>query len=168
MFGFKMRPAPAAAATGLASAVVPQPVENVFDFVARDFFSNYQRWCTQVVELEPKGPIPVRPGVKARQVTLERGMRSESTFAVAEVEAPRRLVLEGISEPFRSTYEFERRSDGETEVTFRFEMRDLDLSMLPFAKLIGTALQDGAEQTVSNLKSLLSESAPRAQRARAS
>ncbi|MGJ0509766.1 MAG: SRPBCC family protein [Methylocystis sp.] len=167
MFGLRMNAAPSAAAAGMASAVVPQPVDAVFDFVARDFFANYQRWSTQVVELEPKGPTPVRPGVKAKQVTLERGMRSETTFAVAEVEPPRRLVLEGVSERFRSTYEFERRSDSETEVTFRMEMRELDLSMRPFAKLIGTALQEGAEQTVENIRSLLAEGAPCTERARA-
>lgn len=162
MFGLRMPAAPAVA----ASAVAPQAVETVFDFVARDFFTNYPRWCTQVVELEPAGSAPVRPGVMARQVTLDHGMRSETTFAVTEVEAPRRLVLEGVSEPFRSTYEFERRSETETEVTFRFEMLELDLSMRPFAKLIGNALQEGAEQTVENIQALLAEKgAPRAQRA---
>jgi hypothetical protein len=168
MFGLRMRPAPAAVAAGRASVVVPQPVETVFDFVARDFFANYQRWCTQVVELEPRGPVPVRPGVKARQVTLERGMRSETTFAVTEVEPRHRLVLEGDSAHFRSTYQFEKRSETETQVNFCFEMCDLDLSMRPFAKLIATALQEGAEQTVENIRTLLAEDAPRAERARAS
>lgn len=168
MFGLRMRAPPVAVATGKASAVVPQPVDAVFDFVARDFFANYQRWCTQVVELEPAAPTPVRPGVKARQVTLERGMRSETTFAVAEMEPPRRFVLEGVSAHFRSTYLFEKRSESETEVDFCFEVRDLDLSLRPFAKLIAMALQDGAEQTVENIRSLLAEGARRAETARAS
>jgi hypothetical protein len=167
MFGLRMSAAAAPAARGTASVVVPQPVDAVFDFVARDFFANYQRWCTQVVELEPKGPTPVRPGVTARQVTLERGMRSETTFTVADVERPRRLVLEGVSERFRSTYQFEKRSCGETEIKFCFEMRELDLSMRPFAKLIGMALQEGAEQAVENIKTLLAEDAPYVEPARA-
>jgi hypothetical protein len=168
MFGLRMREAPAALAAGRASAVVPQPVDVVFDFVARDFFANYQRWCTQVVELEPKGPTPARPGVRARQVTLVRGMRSETTFAVAEVARPHRFVLEGVSEQFRSTYQFEMRSETETEINFSFEMRELDLPMRPFAKLFDMALQEGAEQTVENIRSLLAEGAPYAETARAS
>jgi len=47
-------------------------------------------------------------------------------------------------------------------------MRELDLSMRPFAKLIRMALQEGAEQTVENLKSLLEDGAGYARPARAS
>ncbi|PPD42702.1 MAG: polyketide cyclase [Methylocystis sp.] len=157
-----------AAVKGSASAVVSQTLGAVYDFVARDFFANYQRWAPQVVELEPKGPTPVRPGVTARQVTLDRGIRSESTFEVAAVEPPRRLVLEGLSESFRSTYEFHDAPSEGTEITFEFEMRELDLSMRPFAKLIRMALQEGAEQTIENLKSLLEDGPPYAEQARAS
>lgn len=153
---------------GSASVAVTQTVDTVYEFVVRDFFSNYQKWAPQVVELEPKGPTPVRPGVRARQVTLDRGMRSESTFEVSEVEPPRRLVIKGVSESFRSTYQFESRSEEETEVTFEFEMRELDLSMRPFAKLIRMTLQDGAEQTIANLKILLEKSPACAKRARVS
>jgi hypothetical protein len=166
MLGLKLAAA-SAAVKGAASAVVPQDADAVHDFIARDFFSNYQRWSPQVVELEPRGPVPVRPGVTARQVTLDRGMRSESTFEVVQVDESR-LVLEGRSEPFRSTYQFERIAGGETALSFEFEMRELDLSMRPFAKLIRMALQEGAEQTVENLKSLLEDGAGYARPARAS
>jgi hypothetical protein len=121
-----------------------------------------------VVELEPKGGTPVRPGVRGRQVTLDRGMRSEATFEVSAVEPPRRLVIDGLSEPFRSTYRFQRTAAHETEITFEFEMRELDLSMRPFAKLIRMALQEGAEQTIENLKTLLEDSPACASPARAS
>jgi hypothetical protein len=101
-------------------------------------------------------------------VTLDRGIRSETTFEIREVEPPGRFVLEGLSEPFRSTYHFESAPDGATGITFDFEMRELELSMRPFAKLIRAALQDGAEQTVENLKSLLEGGALSPEQARAS
>lgn len=159
MFGIKLQSSPGAAVKGSATAIVSQTVDAVFEFVARDFFANYQRWAPQVVELEPSGKTPVEPGLKARQVTLDHGIRSESTFEVAQIEPPRQLVLEGLSESFRSSYRFESASPERTSLTFDFEMRELDLSMRPFAKLIRIALQEGAEQTIENLKSLLEDGA---------
>jgi hypothetical protein len=168
MLGFNFPTAQSAAVKGAATAVIPQKIDAVYDFVARNFFSNYQRWAPQVVELEPSGPTPIREGIKARQVTLDRGIRCESTFEVSKVEPPRRLVLEGVSDSFRSSYQFEPAVPEGTSLTFEFEMRELDLSMRPFVKLIRTALQEGAEQTIENLKALLESEPPCAERARAS
>jgi len=157
MLGFSSHLAQGAAVKGSASAIVSQTVETVFDFVARDFFANYQRWAPQVIELEPTAPTRARPGVRARQVTLDRGIRSESTFEVLQIDSPTQIVLEGLSEPFRSSYRFEPAAQDATSLSFEFEMRELELSMRPFAKLIRMALQEGAEQTIENLKSLLDE-----------
>lgn len=138
---------------GMAKVHIARPLEAAFDYVVRDFFSNYRKWCPQVVEVEPDdGPAEV--GVKARQVTLDRGIRSESTFEISLLEPGRKLEIEGLSEPFHSSYEFER-AEGGTALTFKFELREVELSMRPFVKLIRSALQDGAEQTVENLKDLL-------------
>lgn len=142
---------------GTANVRIARPIEAAFDYVVRDFFSNYRKWCPQVVELEP-GDGPAEIGVRARQVTLDRGIRSESTFEISALEPGRKLEIEGLSEPFHSSYEFER-AEGGTALTFKFELREVELSMRPFVKLIRSALQDGAEQTVENLKNLL-EGAP--------
>lgn len=139
---------------GVARTVISLPRDLAFNFVARDFFTNYQRWCPQVVELEPSDSAPVRVGMTARQVTMERGIRSESTFAIVALERPRLLALEGVSEPFSSSYEFECEPDG-TMLTFTFELREIEFSMRPFVKLIRAALQDGAEQIVENIQTLL-------------
>lgn len=139
---------------GVARTVISRPRDYVFNFVARDFFSNYQRWCPQVAELEPSGDTPARAGMTARQVTMERGIRSESTFEIAVVDPPRLFALEGISEPFSSSYELACESDG-TVLTFTFELREIELSMRPFVKLIRAALQDGAEQIVENIRALI-------------
>ncbi|WP_036282514.1 SRPBCC family protein [Methylocystis sp. ATCC 49242] len=155
MLGLSLKVGKPAAVRGAATAVISRSIDSAYGFVVRDFFLNYQRWCPQVIELDPSGKAPVYPGVKARQVTLERGIRSESTFEIVDVEEPRRLTLEGRSEPFRSSYQFDATPTEDTRVTFEFEMCDLELSMRPFAKLIRATLQDGAEQTVENLKRIL-------------
>ena len=160
MLGLNLAPRVSAAVSGSATAVVARAVDVVYDFVARDFFANYQRWCPQVVELEPNECTPMSPGLMARQVTLDRGIRSESTFEIVEVNEGRRLALEGRSEPFRSSYNFENSPIESTTLTFQFELLDLELSMRPFAKLIRAAIQEGAEQTVENIKRILESGAP--------
>ncbi|TXT48493.1 MAG: polyketide cyclase/dehydrase [Methylocystaceae bacterium] len=162
-----MSPPRPPAVGGVARTVISQPRDFAFDFVARDFFKNYQRWCPQVVELEPNGSAPVRVGMTARQVTMERGIRSESTFEIVNLERPRFLALEGISEPFSSSYAFECESQG-TTLIFTFELREIEFSMRPFVKLIRAALQDGAEQIVENLRALIETGAASAQPAGAS
>jgi hypothetical protein len=162
-----MSPPRPPAVGGIARTVISRPPDFAFDFVARDFFQNYPRWCPQVVELEPNGSAPVRVGMTARQVTMERGIRSESTFEIVNLERPRLLALEGISEPFSSSYEFECESQG-TTLIFTFELREIELSMRPFVKLIRAALQDGAEQIVENLRALIETGAASAQPAGAS
>lgn len=163
MLGLGMSTSSPAAVSASAQATIRRHVDSVFGFVARDFFANYQTWCPQVVELEPNGATAAQRGVQARQVTLDRGIRSEATFEIVAFEAPSRLVLEGRSEPFLSSYQFEPTSGESTELTFNFEMKQLELSMRPFAKLIRAAIQEGAEQTVENLKRILESQAPRAE-----
>ncbi|MFO1124702.1 MAG: SRPBCC family protein [Methylocystis sp.] len=158
------RPAPVA---GVARTAISRPRDCVFNFVARDFFTNYQRWSPQVVELEPLESAPFRVGMTARQVTMERGIRSESTFEITAIEPPRLLALEGISEPFSSAYEFECDSH-ETLLIFTFELREIELSMRPFVKLIRAALQDGAEQIVENIRALIESGASSSETAGAS
>ncbi|MGZ9089548.1 MAG: SRPBCC family protein, partial [Rhodoplanes sp.] len=103
----------------------------------------------------------------ARQVTMERGIRSESTFEIVNLERPRLFAIEGISEPFSSSYEFECEAQG-TTLIFTFKLREIEFSMRPFVKLIRAALQDGAEQIVENLRALIETGATSAQPAGAS
>jgi len=138
-----------------ARAVVKRSRDAVFSFVAADFFRNYQRWSPQVVELEPLSQGPVQAGLLARQVTMDQGIRSESTFQIAAYEPPSAIELMGVSEPFRSSYAFAAENDDQTEVVFTFELRELALPMRPFVKLIRAAIQDGAEQAVENIKQLI-------------
>ena len=138
-----------------ARASVRCPIGSAFDFVGHDFFQNYTRWCPQVIELEPLSDGPVRAGVTARQITLDRGIRSESTFEITTFGPPKLLGLKGLSETFKSSYEFEEQTATSTQMVFSFELEERELFMRPFKNLIRTTLQEGAERTIETLKQLL-------------
>ncbi len=137
-----------------ADALVFQKVERVYQFVALDFVANYPRWSAEVLELKPLSAGPVQLGFQARQVRVDQGHKTESTFEVAELEPLKRVCFQGITAPYRSIYEFENLSPS-THVTFIFELEQLEPRMRPFEKLIRMALQDGAKRTVRKLKLLI-------------
>jgi hypothetical protein len=139
---------------GQADGLIKCQIATVYDFIAPRFFENYPKWCPQVIEIEELSPPPVRPGTRGRQTTRDRGIDCDSTFEVSEFTPPRRFEIEGVSEPFRSAYELTSEGDG-TRLTFTFELKQLDLAMRPFQKLIRTALEEGAVQTIENLRDLL-------------
>jgi len=138
-----------------ARAMVRCPIGSVFDFVGYGFFQNYTRWCPHVIELEPFSNGPVGAGVTARQVTLDRGICSESTFEITTFAPPRHLGLKGLSEPFKSFYEFEEQTAASTQMVFSFELEERELFLRPFERLFRATLQEGAQRTVENLKHLL-------------
>jgi hypothetical protein len=140
---------------GQAEDVVNCPITTAYDFVGLGFFQNYPKWCPQVVELEQLSPPPVGQGTKGRQVTRDRGIDSESTFEVAQFRPAQTFEIMGLTEPFRSSYEFKNEGGGATRIVFTFELKEVDLVMRPFQKLIRSALQEGAIQTMENIKQLL-------------
>ena len=141
---------------GQAEEVIACPTSKAYEIIGDRFFENYQKWCPQVVELEQLSPPPIGVGAKGRQVTRDRGIDSESFFEVSQYKPEKILEISGVSEPFRSSYEFEEKFGG-TRVVFTFELKEIELVMRPFQKLIRTALQEGAIQTIENIKQLLEE-----------
>jgi len=140
---------------GQAEDVVSCPISRAYEYIGLKFFENYPKWCPQVVALEQLSPPPVQKGTRGRQVTRDRGIDSESTFEVSDFTPSARFAIDGLSEPFRSSYEFRTERDGVTRIVFTFELKELDLVMRPFQKLIRNALQEGAVQTIENIKQLL-------------
>jgi Polyketide cyclase / dehydrase and lipid transport len=140
---------------GQADDVVKCSISKAYGYIGRRFFENYRKWCPQVVELEELSEPPVHLGTKGRQVTRDRGIDSESTFEVSEFSPSSRFEIKGVSEPFRSAYDLISEGNGATRISFTFELQQLDLAMRPFQKLIRAALQDGAIQTIENIKTLL-------------
>ena len=139
-----------------ASIIIDRPVEDVFDFVAVRFFDNYPRWSPEVIDLIATTPPPVRAGTAARQVRIDQGRRSESTFRVSAFETANRIVFQGISNPFLIVYRFDPLGDKDkTRLTFTFELSRLEFFMRPFEKLIHVTVQDGAERVVHNIRGLI-------------
>lgn len=142
-------------ATGTASIDINSPVDKVFNFIAVDFFDNYPRWSPEVVDLELLSAPPLQLDSMVRQVRIDQGQRSESTFKITTYDVGRQLVFEGVSNAYRCSYDFATKSPSTTHVAFTFELLKLELFMLPFEKLISIAVQDGAHRTVKNLKKLI-------------
>jgi hypothetical protein len=140
---------------GAAEEVIGCAQRTAFTFIGFGFFENYPKWCPQVVELEPLSAEPLETGPMARQVTFERGIKSESTFRISAFQPTSLIAIAGVSERFTSSYALEPADGGRTKIVFSFELEELDLAMRPFQKLIRAAIQEGAAQTVENLKTLL-------------
>ena len=91
---------------------------------------------------------------------VDQGHRSESKFRITIYEPDRRLAFAGISDPFRCIYELqEGHQSGSARLFFKFELLEIQMIMRPFEPMIRTAVQDGAERTVQNIKRLV-ESEP--------
>jgi hypothetical protein len=143
-------------ASGTGSIVINQPVDKVFNFIAVDFFENYPRWSPEVQELELLSKPPLQLNSLVRQVRIDNGQRSESTFKITTYNVGQKLVFEGVSNAYRCTYDFASTNPtANTQVTFTFELLKLEMFMLPFEKLISIAVQEGAKRTVRNLKNLI-------------
>ncbi len=139
-----------------ASITIACDIDAVYAFVAGDFVRNYPRWSPEVKRLNllSKGPLAV--GSLARQVRVDQGRRTESTFKIVHMQPGRRLAFQGIDVAYFVDYRFDQTGKpGQTRLTFSFELRRLELMMRPFEKLIRLTVQDGARRTVRNLKRLI-------------
>jgi len=137
-----------------ADILILRPPETVYDFVVRDFFVNYPRWSPEVRRLDVLTPGPVRVGSRARQVRIDQGRQSESTFRVTALEELARLEFAESTDLFRTAYRLDPVGD-QTRLTFAFELTRMDFFMRPFEKLIRVTVQDGAGRVVRNIKGLV-------------
>lgn len=141
---------------GEASIDIERPIGDVFEIIGQHFFDNYPKWAVEVVEFEPLDGRQVFPGAKARQVRKDSGAEVESVFEITEFQPVHKLVLKGVSEPYQQSYLLESGQVSQpTRLTFRFELLELDVFMRPFEKLIRYAIEEGAENTVENIKNLV-------------
>ena len=140
---------------GKANALIHSPSDKLFNFIGVELLENYPRWSPEVKELEKLTDGPVKIGTQCRQVRVDQGNRSESTFKVTAFESGSRIRFEGVSNPYRCDYLIEAVDEKVSRVTFVFELLDLELHMKPFEKLIRIAVQDGTERTVRNIKKII-------------
>ena len=143
---------------GKACTHINRPMSTVFSFVGEKFFDNYPKWAPEVSEFKPLTGLKAHVGAQAQQTRLEQGQKVESMFAISEFVPPEKMTLSGIDTPFRNTYQFSKgNNDNVTELEFCFEILELEIFMRPFEKLIRMAIEEGAENTVTNIKNLLAE-----------
>ncbi|ANE55693.1 MULTISPECIES: SRPBCC family protein [Methylomonas] len=148
-----------------ASIDIDQPLDQVFEFVGQGFFENYPKWAVDLVDFEPLDGEHVFVGAKARQIRQDGGEEVESVFEIAEYQPLTKLAVQGLTQPYRQSYLLQTEGDcPPTRLTFRFEFLQLEIFMRPFEKLIRCAIEEGAENTVEQIKHLiLFESNPTAQ-----
>ena len=150
---------PAEPVVGKASVHVDCSPEELFKFLGEGLFENYPRWSPEVKELDQLTDGPVQLGTLARQVRVDQGHRSESRFRITVFEPHKRVAFAGISDPYRCIYELrDDASPGSANLVFTFELLEIQTLMRPFEQLIRSAVQDGAERTVRNIKRLVESS----------
>ena len=144
--------------SGEASVEIEKRLPEVFAFVGEGFFENYPKWAVEIVDFVPLDGKRVFIGAKAKQVRKDNDTETESIFAITDYQPYHKLIFQGLDEPYKHSYLLE---DGEqtqaTRLTFRFELLELDVFMRPFEKLIRYAIEEGAENTVANIKNLIVE-----------
>lgn len=142
--------------TGEASVDIDKPIHDVFGYVGEHFFDNYPKWAVEVVEFEPLTGKTVCIGAKAKQIRNDNGAKMESVFEITDYQPHTTLIFQGVAAPYKHMYLLESSElQRPTRLTFRFELLELDVFMRPFEKLIRSAIEDGAENTVENIKNLI-------------
>ncbi|MEQ1559457.1 MAG: SRPBCC family protein [Methyloglobulus sp.] len=143
---------------GKACIEINKPVTDVFRFVGEKFFDNYPKWALEVSDFKPLTGSGIFVGAKARQTRLEEDQKVESVLEVSEFEPAKKVVLTGVGAPFRHTYQFSGKEGQDvTELEYSFEIIGLEPFMWPFERLIRTAIEEGAENTVENIKYLMND-----------
>ena len=136
------------------SVVINRTVDDVYQFVAVDFFRNYRKWCPEVSELEQITHGAMRVGVTGRQVRYDMGYRSEATFRVTRLMPMRELQFASLTKPeFGVCYRFEPVMS-KTRLRFNFRLK-LPLYMLPMQQHVEDVVSKGGSRVVTNLQALL-------------
>lgn len=140
---------------GEANIEINRSINDVFYYIGEHFYDNYPKWALEVVEFEPLDGSHVFVGAKAKQIREDNGTKVESIFEITHYQPSITLIFKGITEPYIHSYFLESSDQKSTRLTFRFELPEIDVFMRPFQKLIRSAIEDGAENTVENIKNLL-------------
>ena len=147
-----------------ASILIERPADAIYGCLVDDFERNYKRWSPEVQRLDLLTPGPLRVGTRARQVRVDQGRRTDTTFQVRTLERPQRVCFAEIRNQYRIDYVVEavgdQRKRAVSRLTFGIQLSRLELYMRPFEKLIGAAVQEGATRTVSNIKRLVEAEVP--------
>ena len=141
--------------SGEASIKINRSISEVFAFIGDRFYENYPKWAPEVVELEPLDGDKLFVGAKTKQVRADQGALVESVFEITDYQPVVKLTFKGIDEPYKHAYFLQSDDPDSTELTFRFELFEIEVFMRPFQKLIRASIEEGAENTVENIKNLM-------------
>ena len=137
-----------------ASTIISRPATAVFEYVAVDFFLNYQRWSPEVISLRATTPGPVGLGTRGRQVRIDRGIRTECWFRISVFDFARQVDFKCTTAPMLSSYRIEGLGE-RSRLTFLFEYAGSDFWLRPFKGQIQRTVQRGTQQVVANIKGLV-------------
>lgn len=141
---------------GEASIEINKSIHDVFSYIGEHFYDNYPKWAVEVIEFEPLDGKEVFVGSKAKQIREDHGSKVESIFEITDYQPSMKLIFKGLTEPYVHSYLLESSEQKHaTRLTFRFELSEIEVFMRPFQKLIRSAIEDGAENTVENIKNLI-------------
>lgn len=142
--------------TGEASVEINKSIHDVFSYIGEKFFENYPKWAVEIIDFEALDGRDVFVGAKGRQVRNDNGVEVESIFEIIDYKPYIRLIFQGLTAPYKHSYLLEDDAQSQTtRLTFRFELLELEVFMRPFEKLIRSAIEEGAENTVENIKQLI-------------
>ena len=120
-----------------ASILIERPAATaIYGCLVDDFERNYKRWSPEVQRLDLLTPGPLRVGTRARQVRVDQGRRTETTFQVRTLERPKRVCFAEIRNQYRIDYVVEavgdQRKRAVSRLTFGIQLSRLELYMRPF------------------------------------
>jgi hypothetical protein len=138
--------------SGQAEPIINRSISEVYDVVENNYFTNYSKWCAEIIELDEISIGPIHSGNRGIQTTRNRGLDRYATFEVGEFDQNKNLEIKGVSDSFWSICDFSKNGIDGTQLSYKFELGDLDLSMLTFRSILNDAINDGAEETVVNIK----------------
>lgn len=142
--------------SGEASISIKKSIADVFHFIGVRFYENYPKWTPEVIELKPLDGNDIFVGAKTKQVREDQGSTTESIFEFTEYEPILKIIFKGLDQPYSHSYLLETSEGNQTtKLTFKFELLEIDVFMRPFQKLIRASIEDGAENTVENIKNLM-------------
>jgi hypothetical protein len=141
---------------GEASVDINKSIHDVFSYIGEHFFDNYPKWAVEVVEFEPLDGKEVFVGARAKQIRKDNGAQVESIFEITDYQPHLKLTFQGQSAPYKHCYLLESSEQKQpTRLVFRFELLEIEIFMRPFEKLIRSAIEEGAENVVENIKNLV-------------
>jgi len=138
--------------------IINKSQDQVFEFVADNFPNEYPNWAPEINKTQSLTNGIMKMGYKLKQIRKENDELLESVLTITQYQPKTYFSYESMSDPTVSYFQFENYNDCKTELTYRFRLNDIELSMRPFGKLIKAAILDGVTQSLNNIKCLLETS----------